>query len=131
MRYLFWLKSQACSINHIVIIYIKFNNNLDEFIISADIYSKILKIDPKNIDAICDLAYIYFMKLNRKQEGISMLMECLKDCKEERNKAKLQSKMHELYNQSSDLDEKQMFDVDGMGHNMEGGHNFLDDSEGD
>ena len=60
-----------------------------------------------------------------------MLMECLKDCKEERNKAKLQAKVNELYNQSGDIEEKQLFD-DGIGDHREvGNNNFLDDSEGD
>ncbi len=106
---------------------------LDEYNIAAEIYRKILKMDPKNIDVTCDLSYIYVLKLDKKQEGLNMIMECLKDATEERNKAKLQTKINELCNQSGDLDERNLFE-DGLGDNRDGNFeddNFLEDSRND
>ena len=88
--------------------------------IATEMYVKILKIEPKNIDATCDLSYIYYMKLNKKREAENMLNDCLKNAKDEKDKAKLQLKIKELL---GDIEGKYEDGLD------DGQDNFLDDDE--
>ncbi len=43
-----------------------------------------------------DLSYIYFSKLDKKQESIDLLVNCLKEVTEEGDKEKLQARLNKM-----------------------------------
>jgi len=97
--------------------------------LAAEIFNNILKKEPNNIEVTIDLAYLYFNKLQKKQESIDLLLECLKVTTEERDKIKLQTKINKMMDQTGDQYEKELFDdlEDRNPNNMDN-INFLDDS---
>jgi tetratricopeptide (TPR) repeat protein len=73
---------------------------IGEYQIAADVYNKIIKIDPKFINIYIKLSKLYFNQFDSKRkESIEILRNCLKFAEDEKDKKRIADSIEQITNQ--------------------------------
>ena len=73
---------------------------IGEFQIAADVYNKIIKIDPKSINVYIKLSKLMFYQFDsKKKESIDILKNCLKYADDEKDKKRIAESIEQITNQ--------------------------------
>jgi len=73
---------------------------IEEYKIAADVYNKIIKIDPKFINVYIKLSKLYFYQFDaKKKESIEILRNCLKYAEDEKDKKRIADSIEQITNQ--------------------------------
>jgi len=73
---------------------------INENQIAADVFNKILKINPKSINVYIKLSKLYFYQFEgKKKESIDILKNCLKYAQDEKDKKRIADSIEQITNQ--------------------------------